>query len=112
MLNYERAKESEQAKRDSVALDVWTAFQNYKTAAEVLESTNAQLKSARESERVVAGMYKVGRSTMLDWQTSQGDLASAQKQNADAKYDLFIKRAALALAIGELRTDNTDSQTE
>jgi outer membrane protein TolC len=113
MLNYERAKESEQAKRDSVALDVWTAFQNYKTASEVLESTNAQLKSARESERVVAGMYKVGRSTMLDWQTSQADLASAQKQNADAKYDLFIKRAALALAIGELRTGNdTDSVAE
>jgi outer membrane protein TolC len=105
MLNYERAKESERAKRDSVALDVWTAFENYKTAREVLESTNALLKSAKESEKVVAGMYKVGRSTMLDWQSSQADLASAQRQNAAAKYDLFIKRAALAMAVGDLRDD-------
>jgi outer membrane protein TolC len=102
MLNYERAKESERAKQDGAALDVWTAFQNYKTAGEVLESTNALLKSATESEKVVAGMYKVGRSTMLDWQTSQTDLASAQRQNAAAKYDLFIKRAALAMSIGDL----------
>ena len=110
MLNYEMAKENEQAKLDSARLDVWTAFQNYKTAGEVLESTKAQLKSALESEKIVAGMYKVGRSTMLDWQSSQADLASAQKQNAEAKYDLFIKRAALAMAVGDLKSDSNIAQ--
>ncbi|MDR2770179.1 MAG: TolC family protein, partial [Rickettsiales bacterium] len=105
MLNYERARENELAKSDDVALGVWTAFQNYKTAQGVLKSTNAQVTSASESEKVVAGMYKVGRSTMLDWQTSQAELASAQRQNAAAKYDLFIKRAALAMAVGTLAGD-------
>ncbi|MDR1071843.1 MAG: TolC family protein [Rickettsiales bacterium] len=108
MLNYERAQESERAKQDSAALDVWTAFHNYKTAGEVLASTSALLKSATESEKVVAGMYKVGRSTMLDWQSSQADLASAQRQNAAAKYDLFIKRAALAMAVGDLSDKVTE----
>jgi outer membrane protein TolC len=102
MVNYERAKEQERAKLDSARLDVWIAFQNYKTAREVLESTNALLKSATESEKVAAGMYKAGRGTMLDWQTAQADLASAQKQNAGAKYDLFIKRAAMAMSVGDL----------
>jgi outer membrane protein TolC len=101
-LEYERARESERRALDNARLDVWTAFQNYKTAGQVLESTNAQLKSATESERVVAGMYKVGRSTMLDWQSAQADLASAQRQNAAAKYDLFVKRAALAMSVGDL----------
>ena len=102
LAQYDMARERERAKLDAARLDVWTAFQNYKTAREVLESTNALLKSATESEKVVGGMYRVGRSTMLDWQTAQADLASAWKQNASAKYDLFIKRAALAMSIGDL----------
>ena len=62
------------------------------------------MKSATESERVTSGMYKVGRATMLDWQTAQSELVDAQKQNNSAKYDLFIKRAAVALAIGDIKS--------
>lgn len=62
------------------------------------------LKSATESERVTAGMYKVGRATMLDWQTAQSELVDAQKQHNSAKYDLFVKRAAVALAIGDIKS--------
>ena len=50
-------------------------------------------------------MYRVGRATMLDWQTAQSELVSAQKQNNAAKYDLFTKRAAVALAVGEIKTN-------
>jgi outer membrane protein len=101
--NYERASEQARAAEDSVAMDVWSAYQNYETAQKVLEQTNALLASATESERVVSGMYKVGRATMLDWQTQQAELASAQQQNITARYDLYVKRAALAQAVGELR---------
>ena len=83
-------------------MDVFTAYQNYKTAQTVLKQTETLLKSATESERVTSGMYKVGRATMLDWQTSQSELLTAQKQNNAAKYDLYIKRAAVALAIGDI----------
>ncbi|MCL2538311.1 MAG: TolC family protein [Alphaproteobacteria bacterium] len=100
--NYERSDEQMRARDDNVQMDVWTAFQNYQTAQKVLVQSEALLKSATESERVVAGMYRVGRATMLDWQTQQADLASAQRQNITAKYDLFVRRAALALAAGEL----------
>ena len=107
--DYERAKEQQRLKENAVAQDIWTAYQNYQTAGQVLEQTNALLKSATESERVVAGMYKVGRSTMLDWQTQQAELASAKMQNITARYDLYVQRAALALAAGELKESMDDN---
>ena len=102
---YEGASENTRAVQDSVTMDVFTAYQNYKTAQTVLIQTDTLLKSATESEKVTAGMYKVGRATMLDWQTAQSELVSAQKQNNAAKYDLFTKRAALALAVGDIQSE-------
>lgn len=101
--NYERAIEQERTANDNAILDIFTAYQNYKTAQTVLNQTQTLLKSATESEKVTAGMYKVGKSTMLDWQTAQSELVDAQKQNNAAKYDLFTKRAAVALAVGDIK---------
>ena len=101
----DRAKYNEQQTKNAAMMDVFTAYQNYKTAQTVLKHTNALLKSATESERVTAGMYKVGRATMLDWQTAQAELLNARKQNNAAKYDLFVKRAAVALAIGDIKSE-------
>ncbi|MFQ6778037.1 MAG: TolC family protein [Alphaproteobacteria bacterium] len=103
--NYDRAKESERATNNEAMMDVFTAYQNYKTAQTVLTQTEALLKSATESERVTSGMYKVGRATMLDWQQAQSELVAARKQNNAAKYDLYVKRAAVALAIGDIKSE-------
>lgn len=103
--DYDRAKYNEQQTSNAAMMDVFTAYQNYKTAQTVLKHTESLLKSATESERVTSGMYKVGRATMLDWQTAQSELVNAQKQNNSAKYDLFIKRAAVALAIGDIKSE-------
>ncbi len=103
--DYERAKYNELATNNNAMMDVFTAYQNYKTARTVLDQTESLLKSATESERVTSGMYKVGRATMLDWQTAQSELVNAKNQRNSAKYDLFIKRAAVALAIGDLRSE-------
>ena len=102
-VSYERAIENERATADNASLDVYTAYHNYKTAQTVLKQTETLLKSATESERVTAGMYRVGRATMLDWQTAQSELMTAEKQNNAARYDLFTKRAAVALAVGEIK---------
>ena len=103
--DYERAKYNEIQTSNAAMMDVFTAYQNYKTARTVLIQTEALLKSATESERVTSGMYKVGRATMLDWQTAQAELVDAQKQHNAAKYDLFVKRAAVALSIGDLKSE-------
>ncbi len=106
--SYDAAKESERNVSNNAMMDVFTAYQNYKTARTVLKQTETLLKSATESERVTSGMYKVGRATMLDWQTAQSELVDAQKQNNAAKYDLYVKRAAVALAIGDIKSELGD----
>jgi outer membrane protein TolC len=111
--DYETAKHNEQSTKNNAMMDVFTAYQNYKTAKTVLTQSETLLKSATESERVTSGMYKVGRATMLDWQTAQSELVDAQKQNNSAKYDLFVKRAAVALAIGDIKSgikENNDDK--
>ena len=110
--DYENAKYTEQSVTNNAMMDVFTAYQNYKTAKTVLNQSEALLKSATESERVTSGMYKVGRATMLDWQTAQSELVDAQKQNNSAKYDLFVKRAAVALAIGDIKSGLKDERNE
>jgi len=109
--NYDNATENERAVKNNAMMDVFTAYQNYKTAKTVLEQTDALLKSATENERVTSGMYKVGRSTMLDWQQAQSDLIDARNQNNAAKYDLYVKRAAVALAIGDIQS-GLDGETD
>lgn len=108
---YERARESERDTSNAAMLDVFSAYQNYKTAQTVLKQTKTLLASATESQRVVAGMYKVGRATMLDWQTAQSELVDAQKQHNAAKYDLYVKRAAVALAIGDIKVQLEEGNT-
>jgi outer membrane protein TolC len=49
---------------------------------------------------------------MLDWQTAQSELVDAEKQNNAAKYDLFVKRAAVALAVGEIKADLNDGENK
>ena len=110
--DYDSAKYRERNVSNNAMLDVFTAYQNYKTAKTVLKQTETLLKSATESERVTSGMYKVGRATMLDWQTAQSELVDAQKQNNSAKYDLFIKRAAVALAIGDIKSGLEENKHE
>ena len=108
--DYENTKYTQQSVSNNAMMDVFTAYQNYKTAKTVLKQTETLLKSAIESERVTSGMYKVGRATMLDWQTVQYELVDARKQNNSAKYDLFIKRAAVALAIGDIKSGLKDKE--
>ena len=103
-------KYNEENIANNAMMDVFTAYQNYKTAQNVLIQTESLLKSATENERVTSGMYKVGRATMLDWQTAQSELADARNQNNSAKYDLFIKRAAVALAIGDIKNGIKDNK--
>lgn len=108
--DYESTKYSEENISNNAIMDVFTAYQNYKTAQTVLKQTESLLKSATESERAMSGMYKVGRATMLDWQSAQSDLADARNQHNSAKYDLFIKRAAVALAIGDIKNGLKDNK--
>lgn len=102
----EAAAEVKEAQRDQlklqISLDVWTAFQNLRTAHETIKSAEILVTSAKESARVALGRYKAGVGNIIDTLNAQSALASANQQKIKADLSRNIARAALAQAIGTL----------
>lgn len=86
-----------------VALQVWQAYQYLRTAAAVLDSSAAQLKSAQLAAEVSTARYNSGLETILDVLTSQNTLAKARVQQVQARLDWAAARAALGHAVGGLK---------
>lgn len=85
-----------------ISLDVWTAYQNLRTAVESVSASEVFVKSAEESYRLNLGRYKAGLSNIIDTLNAQTALASAQQQNIQASLNANIARATLAQAMGAL----------
>lgn len=102
----EAAAEAREAQRDQlklqISLDVWTAFQNLRTAHETIKSAEVLVNSATESARVALGRYKAGVGNIIDTLNAQSALANANQQKIKADLNRNIARAALAQAIGTL----------
>jgi TolC family type I secretion outer membrane protein len=102
----EATAEVREAQRDQlklqISLDVWTAFQNLRTAHETIRSAEVLVNSATESARVALGRYKAGVGNIIDTLNAQSALASANQQKIKADLNRNIARAALAQAIGTL----------
>jgi TolC family type I secretion outer membrane protein len=102
----EATAEVREAQRDQlklqISLDVWTAFQNLRTAHETIKSAEVLVNSATESARVALGRYKAGVGNIIDTLNAQSALASANQQKIKADLNRNIARAALAQAIGTL----------
>lgn len=85
----EATAELKASKRDQlrlqVSLDVWTAYQNLKTANESITASRMLLTSAEESSRVALGRYQEGVGNIIDTLNAQSALASAKQQ----KFSLF-----------------------
>jgi len=102
----EAVAEAREAQREQlklqISLDVWTAFQNLRTAHETIKSADVLVSSAKESARVALGRYKAGVGNIIDTLNAQSALASANQQKIKADLGRNIARAALAQAIGTL----------
>ncbi len=102
----EATAEAREAQRDQlklqISLDVWTAFQNLRTAHETIKSAEVLVNSATESARVALGRYKAGVGNIIDTLNAQSALASANQQKIKADLSRNTARAALAQAIGTL----------
>jgi TolC family type I secretion outer membrane protein len=102
----EATAEVREAQRDQlklqISLDVWTAFQNLRTAHETIKSAEVLVNSATESARVALGRYKAGVGNIIDTLNAQSALASANQQKIKADLNRNTARAALAQAIGTL----------
>ncbi len=88
--------------RQEVELEVWQAYQNLKTTAATLDTSAAQLKSARQADEVASARYKAGLASILDVLSAQSTLATARAQQVQAQLNWFAAQAALGHAVGGL----------
>jgi outer membrane protein TolC len=102
----EATAELNASKRDQlklqVSLDVWTAYQNLKTANESITASNILVSSAEESSRVALGRYKEGVGNIIDTLNAQNALANAKQQKIQSVLNWNIARTTLAQSIGVL----------
>lgn len=103
--------EQAEAQRDqtaqSVALDVWQAYFNQKTAMETLSSSNALLRSATQAADAARARYRAGLGTILETLSTQAAEASARVQAIQAQLDWYASLAALGHAVGTLISNPT-----
>ena len=88
--------------RLQISLDVWTAYQNLRTALQSVSASEALLASAEQSYKVALGRYKAGVGNIIDTLNAQSALANAQQQKIQAALNANITRATLAQAMGSL----------
>lgn len=80
---------------------VWSAYQDYKTALASYTINRDVLASAQENERVSHASYRAGKETLLNLLTVQAQLASARQELIVSFYTVLISKASLYRAIGK-----------
>lgn len=81
---------------------VWTAYYNYRSSLRQIEATEDAVQAQQEAYDAVSKGYGSGINSLLDLLTSQQSLDTAREQAIDARANVGISLANLALAIGSL----------
>lgn len=92
--------------------DLWTAWQQVRTAAATVGASHDLVASASESHRAALARYKAGLGSLIDVLTAQSALADARQQEAGARFDWHRARIALARASGVLGVANVNPAME
>jgi outer membrane protein len=87
---------------NQIKLDVWNAYQNFKTDADALQAAHDAVVSGNANEQVQLGRFKAGVGTILDVLTAQASAATARQQEASAEHDFLLSKYALSQALGRL----------
>lgn len=106
------AKAQEAELENKVKLDVWNAYQTFKTNTEALKSAHDAVVSGEANADVMLGRFKAGVGTMLDVLSAQASAATARQQQASAEHDYLLSKFSLALALGRLSTGPLPSTGE
>jgi outer membrane protein len=98
----ENAELNLKSTRQSVALDVRTAWYNIRSAQQRLIAAQAGLVSATQALEATQQRYNVGAATLLEVSQNRAQRVTAQSNLADAQYNLVVNQAAMAYFTGEL----------
>ncbi len=98
---YEQEQANTQNLRLTIQNEVWSNYQNYKTAVRSYEISQTVLASAEESHRVAFRYYQVGKGDILTLLSAVAQLADARQNKISAFYSLLLSKANLYKSIGK-----------
>jgi len=98
---YKQAQANTQNLRLQIQNEVWSNYQNYKTAVRAYEISQTVLDSAEENHRVAFRYYQVGKGDILNLLSAVAQLADARQNKITAFYDLLLSKANLYKSIGK-----------
>lgn len=96
------ARSRAEATGQSVALQVWSSFQQLRTAGRRLDTSRDLLASAGASTEVARGRYREGVGSIVDLLTAQAALEGARAEEVRARLDYLLALAQLARTTGRL----------
>jgi TolC family type I secretion outer membrane protein len=103
---------AKEAQRDRIAnqvsLDVWKAYHALVTAIQSVRASSDLLQSAAQSRRVAKGRFDAGVGGILDLLNAESALASARRQDVEARQNWVIAKFTLAQAMGRLSFSDLD----
>jgi outer membrane protein len=88
--------------RDAVALDVTTAYYEYKKQAETIGVAEETAAAAEEEFTIVQELYALGGASTLELTDAQARFVEAQNSFVEAKYNFLIADFDLKRALGRL----------
>ena len=92
-------------KKLEVLQEVWTEFHAFRSAKQLLSSSTALEKAARESLKAVRIGYGAGLNSLLDLLSAQKTLSNARLKRISAQSSLAIHWAKLAYVAGQIDVD-------
>ncbi|MDD6153368.1 MAG: TolC family protein [Elusimicrobia bacterium] len=98
---YKQAQHNTDALKRQVENEVWSSYQNYKTAVRSYEISQTILASAEENHRVAFRYYEVGKGDILNLLSAVAQLADARQNKITAFYSVLLNKANLYRSIGK-----------
>lgn len=92
--------------RKTIEKEVVSAYYDFVINQEKFFITKDLLKTATENAKVMLGMYKNGKISILELLNAQAKLEEAKISFVESKYDWFIYRVKLLDSIGKLNLNN------
>lgn len=112
MYAYDSIKEEKESIKNDIAYQVWSSYYTLQTANKNLEVATDLTASASESKDVTLGMYKNGKSDMLDVLQTEASYQEAEIEKIVAEYDKIIAEAYLLKSLGVLNNDIINKKEE
>lgn len=97
----QQAKYSYESTKNDIKNEVWSAYQNYKTAVDKYAKSEQLLESSEESYKVAFKSYEVGKIDIVSLLTASSQLANSRQERINAFYSVLINKVSLYRTIGE-----------